>query len=78
MLHPYLETSLAKDIAELKTKEQALIENLAKEEDFKSNEAEIEALENLDHERISIDFENFNEIGTILSLFSKIFLKEAT
>ena len=53
----------AKDIAELKSKEQALIEKLSKEEDFKSNEAEIEVLENLDHERISIDLENFEEIG---------------
>jgi len=51
----------AKDITELKSKEQALIEKLAADEDYDSNEAKIEALENLDHERISMDLKNFDE-----------------
>jgi len=51
----------AKDIAELKSKEQALIEKLEADEDYDSNEAKIEALENLDHERISMDLKNFDE-----------------
>merc|ERR1719203_80018 len=51
----------AKDIAELKSKEHALIEKLEADEDYDSNEAKIEALENLDHERISMDLKNFDE-----------------
>jgi hypothetical protein len=51
----------AKDIADLKSKEQALIEKLEADEDYDSNEAKIEALENLDHERISMDLKNFDE-----------------
>ena len=48
----------------LKSKEQALIEKLEADEDYDSNEAKIEALENLDHERISVDLKNFDETGT--------------
>ena len=48
----------------LKSKEQALIKKLEADEDYDSNEAKIEALENLDHERISMDLKNFDETGT--------------
>ena len=47
-----------------KSKEQALIEKLEADEDYDSNEAKIEALENLDHERISMDLKTFDETGT--------------
>ena len=59
----------AKDIAELKGKEEALINQLEAEEDeYDHNEAIIEALENLDHERISIDLNTFDETGKYILL----------
>ena len=64
----------------LKSKEHALIEKLEADEDYDSNEAKIEALENLDHERISMDLKNFDETGTafpkralIISTVTQIF-----
>ena len=41
-----------------------MIEKLEADEDYDSNEAKIEALENLDHERISMDLKNFDETAT--------------